>query len=52
MHQSNVTIMFNNSGIGVSVECMHGLLHVRASAPFSLFVIILNLIIILNDKIF
>ena len=35
--QSNITIMFNSSGIGINVECMFGLMHVRASAPYSLF---------------
>jgi hypothetical protein len=41
--QSNITIMFNTSGIGVNVECMEGLMHVRASAPASLFVILIVL---------
>lgn len=40
--QSNITIMFNTSGIGVNVECMEGLMHVRAAAPSSLFVSFLN----------
>jgi hypothetical protein len=31
--------MFNNSGIGITVECANGLIHVRASAPPSLFVL-------------
>lgn len=37
-HQSNVTIMFNSSGIGINVECDHGLLHIRASVSPSFFV--------------
>jgi hypothetical protein len=37
-HQSNITIMFNSSGVGINVECMYGIMHVRASAPYSLFV--------------
>lgn len=37
-HQSNITIMFNSSGVGVNVECMYGMIHVRAAAPFSMFV--------------
>lgn len=37
-YQSNFTIMFNTSGIGVNVECMDGLIHVRASVPPALFV--------------
>lgn len=36
-HQSNITIMFNSSGVGVQVECNYGMMQVRASAPFSLF---------------
>ena len=37
-NMSNVTIMFNSSGVGVQVECMYGLMHVRAAAPYSMFV--------------
>ena len=37
-HQSNITIMFNTSGVGVQVGCKYGMLHVRVSAPYSLFV--------------
>jgi len=36
-HQSNITIMFNSSGVGVQVSCNYGMMQVRASAPFSLF---------------
>ena len=37
-NMSNITIMFNSSGVGVQVECMYGLMHVRAAAPYSMFV--------------
>ena len=37
-HQSNITIMFNTTGVGVNVECEFGMMHVRTSAPFSMFV--------------
>lgn len=52
--QSNITIMFNISGIGVNVECMQGLMHVRASAPSALFVyfnnkFFLSLLIVIDN---
>ena len=37
-HQSNITIMFNSTGVGVNVECEFGMMNVRAAAPFSMFV--------------
>ena len=37
IHQSNITIMFNSSGVGVQVECNYGMMQVRASAPYELF---------------
>jgi hypothetical protein len=30
--------MFNTSGVGVQVSCLYGMIHVRVSAPYSLFV--------------
>ena len=30
--------MFNTSGIGINLECIDGLINIRASAPPSLFV--------------
>ena len=44
-NQSNITIMFNSTGVGVNVECEFGMMHVRTSAPYSMFVSLTILII-------